>query len=727
MEVATQPHPSTAHRSGLVLVLALEGVLAIIDIATPGGVVFTSAYLIAPLVLALFASPRVVAAAGALSLALALASGAWNEFFGSDDHLLRCGTVCLAALLAVLSARSHRSALEARAQTEAARRAADAARERLDVMLGALAEAVTVHDERGQTIYANHAAVRLLGATSIDEILTARPGALAARFRMTLEDGSPIGVDELPGRRAVLGKVAEPTLTRSVNLATGDEYWLLTKATVVPDEDGRPLAVNIIEDVTVAKETERRQRFLAEAGRLLASSLDCERTLAQVARLAVPALGDWCAIDLVGDDDELACTAVAHADPAKVELVRRLRADFPDTRESASGVARVARTGRAELHPRITDDMMRAAAVDDAQLELCLAIGMRSAIVAPMRSGERTHGVISLVTSDSLRELNAGDLAFIEDLALRAGAAVENARLYSERARTAQTLQDSLLPARLPELARFASASSYRASGAHNTVGGDFYDLFEVGGDVMVLLGDVTGKGVDAAAMTALVRHTAKTAARFDARPSAVLRVVDEVLREQGIALVTLVCARLVDSEREPVSAGSGAAGATVELAAGGHPLPLLVDREGAVRSVGDEGLVLGAIDDGSWSDHRFVLGPGETLLFYTDGATDAPGEAGRFGDERLERAAAGPGDPAALVERVDRAIDRFQGDREGDDRALLAIQYAGSAVAAARRGLSAYARAAASASRTDRRSCSGLCAFGVQPSVASRSASFSS
>ena len=125
---------------------------------------------------------------------------------------------------------------------------------------------------------------------------------------------------------------------------------------------------------------------------------------------------------------------------------------------------------------------------------------MRSAIVAPMRSGERVHGVISLVTSDSRRELHAGDLAFVEDLALRAGAAVENARLYSEQAHTAQTLQDSLLPSRLPELARFRAASSYRAGGAGNTVGGDFYDLFAVGDGVMVLLGDVTGKGVDAAA-----------------------------------------------------------------------------------------------------------------------------------------------------------------------------------------------------------------------------------
>jgi serine phosphatase RsbU (regulator of sigma subunit) len=564
---------------------------------------------------------------------------------------------------------------------------ADSARERLDVVLGALAEAVTVHDERGQTIYANDVAVRLLGAASIDEILAARPGDLAARFRMTREDGATVGVDELPGRRAVLGEQAEPTLTRSVNLDTGDAYWLLTKATVVSDEAGRPLAVNIIEDVTVATETERRQRFLAEAGRVLASSLECEDTLAEVARLAVPQLGDWCAIDLVGADGELRCVAVSHADPAKLELVQRLRSEHAAGHESSNGLARVARSGLPELHTRITPDMLRAASVTDEHLELCLELGLRSVAMAPMRSAERIHGVISLVTSDSLRELQAGDLAFVEDLALRAGAAVGNARLYGERARAAQTLQDSLLPARLPNLARFRAAASYHAGSPQSTVGGDFYDLFQIGGSVMVLLGDVTGKGVDAAALTALVRHTAKTAARFDSRPSEVLRVVDEVLREQEPrSPVTLVCARLVHTEREAGVDSTSAACASVELAAGGHPLPLLVDCDGGARSVGREGLVLGAIDNGRWSDHRFVLGPGETLLFYTDGATDAPGESERFGDERLERAAARGGDPDALVARIGREIGAFQGDREGDDRALLAIQYAASAVAAARR-----------------------------------------
>jgi len=298
---------------------------------------------------------------------------------------------------------------------------------------------------------------------------------------------------------------------------------------------------------------------------------------------------------------------------------------------------------------------------------------MRSAIFAPMRSGERVHGVLSLGTSGSRRELRAGDLAFVEDLALRAGAAVENARLFDEQARTAQTLQDSLLPSRLPDLVRFRTASSYRAGSTGSTVGGDFYDLFAAGDGAILLLGDVAGKGVDAAALTALVRHTAKTAARFDGRPSAVLRVVDEILREQSSSLVTLVCARVRETE----------AGASVELASGGHPLPLLVDRDGAVRSVGTEGLVLGAIEGGSWADHRFVLAPGETLLFYTDGATDAPGERDRFGELRLQRVAAGPADPGALVARIDAAIDGFQDAREGDDRALVAIQYAGSEVGA--------------------------------------------
>ena len=212
---------------------------------------------------------------------------------------------------------------------------------------------------------------------------------------MTREDGAAVGVDELPGRRAVLGEPAEPTLTRSVNLDTGDRYWLLTKATVVHDENGRPLAVNIIEDVTIATENERRQRFLAEAGRVLASSLDCERTLAQVARLAVPALGDWCAIDLVGDAGDLERVAAAHADPEKVARAAPARGLPARTRGFKRRRAGRPHRGRRAA-PADHDEMMLAASIDNAQLELCA----RSAC-APRSSLRFARAIASMASSRS--------------------------------------------------------------------------------------------------------------------------------------------------------------------------------------------------------------------------------------------------------------------------------------------------------------------------------------
>jgi PAS domain-containing protein len=121
-------------------------------------------------------------------------------------------------------------------------------RRRFEGILDVLAEAVTVHDAGGRMIYANEAAMRLLGAESVDEVLRAGPGDLAGRFSMSREDGSPLSIDDLPGHRLLAGLDAPPLLTRSVHLATGRARWLLTKATLLDDDER--LAVNIIEDVT---------------------------------------------------------------------------------------------------------------------------------------------------------------------------------------------------------------------------------------------------------------------------------------------------------------------------------------------------------------------------------------------------------------------------------------------------------------------------------------------
>jgi PAS domain S-box-containing protein len=299
-------------------------------------------------------------------------------------------------------------------------------------ILDALAEAVTVNDADGRTVWANEAAARLLGAASIDEVVAARPGELAERFSMTLADGRPVGVDDLPGRRLLAGLDAPPLLTRSVLRATGRERWLLTKAS--PFEDGgERFAVNIIEDVTEATRAELRTRFLADAGAVLGASLDPEQTLRDVAALMVPGLADWCAIDLVGEDGELGRVAVAHADPERVAQATELDRLYP------SGPSEVKQAllagGPPVLIPELTDEMLRSRASDERHLELLRGLGLRSVMVLPLVAGDAVIGTLTLLTADSGRTFTTDDVAFGTIVGRRAGTAVDNARRYARRRR----------------------------------------------------------------------------------------------------------------------------------------------------------------------------------------------------------------------------------------------------------------------------------------------------
>jgi serine phosphatase RsbU (regulator of sigma subunit) len=302
---------------------------------------------------------------------------------------------------------------------------------------------------------------------------------------------------------------------------------------------------------------------------------------------------------------------------------------------------------------------------------------MRSAMIVPMRIGARTTGAITFVSAESLRVFDAADLAFAQEIARRAAVAVENARLYTERSAAADTLQRSLLPESLPRLAGFQLAASYRPGARGTDVGGDFYDVFAVGGGFMVVLGDVTGKGVRAAALTSLARHTARNAAVFvEPRPGEVLRRVDGVLREHETpALVTIACAMFEVED----------GGVRMTVASGGHPLPIRVTAAGGVAEVGEHGMLLGAFGDGTWPERSMLLADGDTVLFYTDGVIDTPGSDRRFGEERLlDTVALAPRDPDGLVASIDAAVVEFQHGRPGDDRAMLALQLVNAEVAQA-------------------------------------------
>src|SRR3954447_24045797 len=307
---------TSSTRLGIALVVQLA--ITIADVAITGsGVIVASAALLVPFALAVIGNERETAITAVVAFAIGIGSLFWNDTPSTGQAIYRIVFYALVALLTVVAARARE-----RATTFAGD--LDSAQARLDAILGSLGEAVTVHDERGQTVYANAAAADLLGRASVEEVLTAEPGDLAQNFSMTHEDGSPVALDDLPGRRLMRGEQAPTLLTRSIRRDTGEAFWLLTKATLTHESSGARLAINIIEDVTDAKDAELRQRFLAEAGQLLASSLDYQQTLERVARMIVPRLADWCGIDMVDEKGETGTVAVAHADPAKVEMAHEM-------------------------------------------------------------------------------------------------------------------------------------------------------------------------------------------------------------------------------------------------------------------------------------------------------------------------------------------------------------------------------------------------------------------
>ena len=445
--------------------------------------------------------------------------------------------------------------------------------------------------------YANQAAADLLGCATPEELLAQPLGTIFAQWESTHEDGRPMVAEDVPSYKIVNGQPAEPLLTRIVQprdrraaLAAGQGRAAARRAAA------RSMAVSVIEDVTEAKEAELRQRFLAQAGATLTSSLDYEETLQRVAQLVVPGLADWCAVDVLDANQRLNLVAVAHVDPDKVAFARELRNRYPPDPNEDSGLYGVLRSGRPELYPELPDELLEQSIEDPEQLETIRALGMRSVMLIPMDVAGRTIGVLTMVSAESGRAFDEDDLVFAGDLARRAATAVENARLYTERAAAALTLQESLLPARLPTMPGWALASSYAAGDTTVDVGGDFFDVVELDEGFLAVVGDVTGKGVQAAALTALARHTLATAARFDPSPAAVVGLLNDVLvHRPEISLLTVACAHVVPTE----------AGARLRLTSAGHPLPVLSRPGQAPTTIGPPGLLLGMTGAARWAAER--------------------------------------------------------------------------------------------------------------------------
>jgi PAS domain S-box-containing protein len=284
-------------------------------------------------------------------------------------------------------------------------------------------------------------------------------------------------------------------------------------------------------------------------------------------------------------------------------------------------------------------------------------------------------GVVRAALVLTMREEHrfmAADRAFLAALADQAAHALERARLFEERAYVARLLQTGLLPDRLDEIPGLEVAVRYHSIADGGSVGGDFYDCFGISpARWLVAVGDVAGKGTAAAVLTGLARHTLRAIALREERPEEMLRFLNEALLRQASdnAFCTIGCATL-----EPTADGGFAAC----LAAGGHPYPLLVRAGGHVEEVVVRGTLLGVESSPVLEPAQLVLGPGDTLVLYTDGAVDARAAGGeRFGEERLHAAvdAAAGGSAEAVASAVDEAVAAFEPDVQRDDRAIVVLR----------------------------------------------------
>ncbi len=570
----------------------------------------------------------------------------------------------------------------------------------LDRAVAASSNGIVITDPKlpdDPIVYVNPAFERISGYTAEEA------GGKNCRF-LQGDDRDQPALDEL---RGALKEERECRVVLKNYRKDGTPFWNELYVSPLQDEEGKLTNfVGIQNDITHRRRTEeerdlllvkeqlaraeavearRRLALLAAAGPALSASLDYEKTLERITRLLVPDLADWCLLDIVEDDGSVNQLAAAHAERGKEGLLKRLRKHRQFGEEDPGSTAEVLRTGRSVLLPDLPDPTFYERALGRGEhLDIVLRLEPRSLMCVPLSARGRTIGAVTLVSSGPDRRYDEEDLLLAEDLAYRCALAADNARLYRDRSEIARVLQRSLLPPHLPEIPSVEVGAEYLSVGESSEVGGDFYDLINTVEDGWVCaIGDVRGKGVEAASVTALARYTIRAVTMKDDRPSEVLAALNEAMLRQlpEDRFCTAACIRL-----EPED---GRTGVGVDVSRAGHPPPLLVRTDGTVEEVGLSGRVLGVFPDAELGDSSLRLMPGEALVLYTDGITEARSpEGGFFGEGRLRRllgTCAGC-DAAAFAERIKDDVLDFQEGEPHDDLAVLVLR-ARDGVAPAKQG----------------------------------------
>ena len=401
---------------------------------------------------------------------------------------------------------------------------------------------------------------------------------------------------------------------------------------------------------------------------MLAGSLNVDHLVDRLLGFLVPELAAYAQVTLVDrtDSHSAAYRCVDDDVPVggPVRTRWRLRSRGPRS------VYSVVVTGRRAYDPALAAEEIDAVVAPEGR-EQARTLLPCPAVVLPLAAGGSVFGTLTMLAPTG-RPFDGGQVAFWEELAERAALALHSARLYEDRRHALTVLQRDLHPPTLPKIDGLEIGAFFRPADAVGGLGGDFYDVVGEPGDWTVLLGDVSGKGVEAAVLAGRVRQIVRTAAFVDRSPGAVLGLLNKVLLSSAgdydERFVTIVSARLRPAE----------GGWTADVASAGHPLPIVLRMDGHVEPVASAGALVGQLPDVTYAEERVTLAPGEVLLMFTDGVTESRDVTGElFGPERVAAlmSEATDAEPQAVVAHVARTAMEWRGTSRQDDIALLAMR----------------------------------------------------
>jgi len=419
-------------------------------------------------------------------------------------------------------------------------------------------------------------------------------------------------------------------------------------------------------DAGVVAAMTRRLDLVTGATRILLENVTYSEPVAvqQCARLLARELDAWVVVD-VEHEGRLRRQAVAGPEDRKSAELARSATGLDPPPDSAPGL--VHESGSTLLLAHAED--LGALGDGPDGVPLLMAFGASSVLCVPLSDGEHSYGVLTLAGQAGQGRFGMADAGLVEELGEQLALAIRADRLFRRRSEVADALQASLLPRQLRQIPGTELAAAHVPASNEREVGGDFYDVYSAGDSWGTAIGDVCGKGEDAAAVTAAARHAIRAFAYSDPDPAAVLRSANGVMlaEEFGGRFVTALVGHLRWRRRR----------LHVVLGSAGHPGPVLVRPDGRTQRLQGGGLPLGIFPDAMPATQEVTLGPGDVLFLYTDGLTGACGPDMVYFEDRLtdELAALAGQPPAALVARVRELALEFCRGELRDDMTMLALR----------------------------------------------------